>query len=92
MLLRMLVPTMLATLFLAACNDAVQEPVTSTLITNAMIFDGSGGAAYRGAVRINFATQRIVALGDVEPLPGETVYRRRRTRSRTRFHRYAQSP
>jgi len=74
MLLRRLVPTMLITLFLAACNGAVQEPVTSTLITSAMIFDGSGGEAYRGAVRIDFATQRIMALGDVEPLPGEFVY------------------
>lgn len=74
MLLRRLIPTMLATLVLAACSDAMQEPVTSTLITNAMIFDGSGGAAYRGAVRIDFATQRIMALGDVEPLPGELVF------------------
>lgn len=63
-----------AVFLLTGCNNDVQPPVTSTLISNAMIHDGSGTDAYRGAVRIDFATQRILAVGDVEPVPGEFVY------------------
>lgn len=55
---------------LAACGD--RRPVaTSTLITNAVIHDGSGGEPSHGAVRID--GDRIVGIGDFDPLDGETV-------------------
>ena len=55
---------------LTACGEPV--PVaTSTLITNAVIHDGSGGEPIHGAVRID--GDRIVGVGDFEPLDGETV-------------------
>lgn len=70
----LLVSALLLTLLLSGCGSDETKAVTSTLITNAMIFDGSGAEAYQGAVRVDFATQRITAPGDVEPLPGEFVF------------------
>jgi N-acyl-D-amino-acid deacylase len=54
---------------LASC--AKQEPVTSTVIVNAFIVDGTGSAAQAGAVRID--GERIVEVGQLEPLRGERV-------------------
>jgi N-acyl-D-amino-acid deacylase len=45
--------------------------VASTLIVNAMVLDGTGSPARRGAVRIEAAG--IVAVGALEPAPGEAV-------------------
>jgi len=42
-----------------------------TLITNARLIDGSGAPARAAAVRIEGG--RIAAIGDLAPLPGETV-------------------
>ena len=57
-------------LVLAACNEP-GSVVTSTIITNAIIHDGSGMEPINGAVRID--ADRIVAIGDLEPADGETV-------------------
>ena len=60
---------------LAACNP---EPpalpsadVTSQLIRNVVIVDGTGAPRQPGAVRIDGGA--IAASGALEPLPGETV-------------------
>ena len=57
-------------LLLASCSD---EPtsVSSTLIINATIFDGTGADGYDGSVRID--GDRIVAVGDIAALDGETI-------------------
>ena len=60
-------------LSLSACTTELPEPVSSTLISNAAIFDGSGDAPYEGSVRFDATTQRIVAVGDLEAIPGEVV-------------------
>ncbi|MDH4108860.1 MAG: D-aminoacylase [Gammaproteobacteria bacterium] len=56
----------------AGCSgqDAPQ-PVSTVLIENAVIVDGSGMDAYSGDVRIGDG--RIVAVGALAPLAGETV-------------------
>jgi N-acyl-D-amino-acid deacylase len=72
--LRRLLFVFFASLLLNACSNDVQTPVSSTLLTNAMIYDGSGSDAFPGSVRIDLATQRITAVGDVEMISGETVY------------------
>jgi N-acyl-D-amino-acid deacylase len=68
----------LASLALSACDGqppepvvAEAEPVNSWLISNVQIIDGSGAAAFPGSVRI--ADDQIVAVGELEPLPGEAV-------------------
>lgn len=61
-------------LLLIACGGEIETPASSTLLTNATIYDGTGADAFRGSVRIDFTTQRITAVGDVEPLAGETIY------------------
>ncbi len=58
---------LLAALF-AGCAG---ENVSSTLIVNASIVDGTGSAARAGAVRID--GDRIVEVGALEPKGGETV-------------------
>lgn len=58
---------------LSACTVESPEPVSSTLITNAVIFDGSGDDPYAGSVRFDATTQRIVAVGNLEKIPGEIV-------------------
>ena len=45
--------------------------VASTLITGAVVYDGSGGPGQRVAVRVD--QDRIVAVGDLQPLAGEKV-------------------
>lgn len=71
---RQLFPLWSSLVLLGACGGEVQAPASSTLLTNAVIYDGTGSDATHGSVRIDFATQRIMAVGDVEPLIGETVY------------------
>jgi N-acyl-D-amino-acid deacylase len=44
----------------------------ATLITNANVLDGTGASAKKAGVRI--AADRIVEIGDLKPLPGETVF------------------
>ena len=73
MRMRTYVLSMFWVLSLSACTGDSPEPVTSTLITNAVIYDGSGDAPYNGAVRFDTATQRIVAVGDIDAIPGETI-------------------
>ena len=51
-----------------SCNEPA---VTTTVIVNASIVDGTGSPARTGAVRID--GDRIVAVGDVEPKRGERV-------------------
>ena len=59
-------------ILLAASIAACQAPETSsTIIINATVVDGSGEPAITGAVRIE--GDRIVAVGDLEPLPGENT-------------------
>jgi N-acyl-D-amino-acid deacylase len=58
---------------LSACTVESPEPVSSTLISNAVIFDGSGDDPYKGSVRFDATTQRIIAVGDLEIIPGEIV-------------------
>ena len=60
-------------LLLTACTVDSPETASSTLIVNAVIYDGSGGAPYNGAVRFDPATQRIVAVGDIDEAPGEVI-------------------
>ena len=55
---------------LTACDDS-KPVVTSTLIINAQIHDGSGGEAIRAAVRID--GDRIIEIGEIEVLPGEDL-------------------
>ncbi len=57
-------------LLLVSCSE---EPtsVSSTLIINAIIFDGTGADGYDGSVRID--GDRIVAVGDIAALDGETI-------------------
>lgn len=62
--------TALLAFFLAACGQSPQE-VTSTLIVNASVYDGNGSPASRAAVR--FDGDRIVAIGNLQALEGETV-------------------
>ncbi len=43
----------------------------ATLITRAQIIDGSGAAPFLGSVRVD--GERIVAVGEVAPMPGDTI-------------------
>ncbi|HKX59800.1 MAG TPA: D-aminoacylase [Steroidobacteraceae bacterium] len=61
----------LAGMLAAALAGCAPEPVSSTLIVNASIVDGTGSPARAGAVRID--GDRIVEVGDLEPKRGEQV-------------------
>lgn len=67
--------TVLATVFLYGCTPEsppeVAEPDYALLIRNVEIIDGTGSDGFRGAVRIN--GDRIVAIGDLDPEPDESV-------------------
>ena len=62
--------TVPAILIVAGCTADVAPPDT-VLIGNAVVVDGSGMPAYPGGVRIGGG--RIVAVGDLAPLPGEAA-------------------
>lgn len=59
-----------AVLLLAGCGRS-PAPVPGTLIINAEVYDGSGGAASSVAVRID--GDRITEVGELTPLKGEKV-------------------
>jgi N-acyl-D-amino-acid deacylase len=61
----------LAGMLAAALAGCAPEPVSSTLIVNASIVDGTGRPARAGAVRID--GDRIVEVGNLEPKRGEQV-------------------
>ncbi len=50
----------------------IEEPTPTLRIVNARLIDGTGAPARPGSLRI--AGDRIAAVGDVEPLPGEPVF------------------
>jgi len=50
----------------------IDEPAPTLRIVNARLIDGTGTPARPGSLRI--AGDRIVAVGDVEPVPGEPVF------------------
>lgn len=57
---------------LPACTPSAPTTVSSTLIDNVRVVDGTGTAAYAGAVRI--ADGRILEVGAMlAPIPGESV-------------------
>lgn len=60
----------LVTLLLVACSDPTST-VSSTLIRNALIYDGTGSEAFEGAVRID--GDKIIEVGNLEAIDGETV-------------------
>lgn len=60
----------LALLIVIGCGPDA-PPVTSTLIVNAAVYDGSGSDAASVAVRID--GEKITGVGDLEPLEGESV-------------------
>jgi N-acyl-D-amino-acid deacylase len=60
-----------ATLFSVTSQPASAQTPGSTLIRNALIADGRGGAPYRGAVRVR--GDRVVAVGQLRAVPREAV-------------------
>ena len=70
MLRQPIAPILVCIVLLSACEDPAPA-VTSTLITNAVIHNGSGAEAFDGAVRID--DDRIIEIGNFEPLEGETI-------------------
>lgn len=70
MTLRALLVLLVAALSLPSCNSRNPVP-TSTLIINATVYDGTGSRGIEAAVR--FDGDRIVEVGDIAPLDGETV-------------------
>ena len=66
---RLLILSLLSvTMSVAACSKPAPD-VTSTIIINAQIHNGSGGDPFHGAVRIG--GDRIVEIGEFEALEGE---------------------
>ncbi len=59
-----------ASLCLAALSIACAS-ASSTVIVDALIVDGTGAPPHRGAVRI--VDDRIAAVGEIEPQPGDTI-------------------
>jgi N-acyl-D-amino-acid deacylase len=70
---RKLLLSTLLPLCLAACEPAAlpSADVSSRLISNVLIIDGTGAPRVAGAVRID--SGKIVEVGALEPAPGETV-------------------
>ncbi|MCH8059731.1 MAG: amidohydrolase family protein, partial [Proteobacteria bacterium] len=60
-----------AVAMLAGCQPQDSVP-TSTLIINAMIIDGTGSPGFDGALR--YDGDRIVEIGDLTQIPGETIF------------------
>lgn len=63
------IAALLVVSLLPGCDS--RAPVTSSVIINAMVYDGSGADGREVAVR--FDGDRIVEVGDFAPLEGETV-------------------
>lgn len=53
-------------------QPGIEEPAPTLRIVNARLIDGTGAPARPGSLRI--AGDRIAAVGDLEPLPGEEVF------------------
>src|SRR5690349_12343632 len=60
------------TLLASASWLAAAEPAPTLRIVNARLIDGTGAPARPGSLRI--AGDRIAAVGDLEPVPGEPVF------------------
>ncbi len=56
---------------LAACTQPQPETAYDLVLANGMIYDGSGGDPYRGAVAIK--DQKIAAVGDISNYQADTV-------------------
>ncbi|MGI9224062.1 MAG: N-acyl-D-amino-acid deacylase family protein [Woeseiaceae bacterium] len=57
-------------MLVSAC-DSNGAPVASTIVVGATVYDGTGAAGERLEVR--FAGDRIIEVGDLSPVEGETV-------------------
>ena len=68
--IRLVVVFLAAALLTQGC-DSERQSVTSTIVVGATVYDGTGGDGIKAAVR--FDGDRIVAVGDLTPLAGETV-------------------
>lgn len=64
-------PAVLGILLLSACGQGEPPVAGSTLIENALLFDGSGAPGRTASVRI--AGDRIVEVGELEPTPRDQV-------------------
>jgi len=63
----------LLAVLLSGCGPAASETVSTQLIADALIYDGSGSEPFDGNLRFDSRTGRIVAVGDLAPMAGETV-------------------
>ena len=70
---RQLGASFLLAALLYSCSSDAPEPVSTQLISNAVIHDGSGGEPFNGALRFDPVTGRIVDVGDLDAIAGETV-------------------
>jgi len=61
---------LMSALSVAGCSEA-PDSRTTTLVANVRVVDGTGAPARAASVRIE--GDRIAAVGDLEPAPGETV-------------------
>lgn len=60
-------------MLLGGCGEDSHEPVSTRLIADAVIHDGSGSAPFEGDLRFDTNTGRIVELGDLDVAAGEPV-------------------
>lgn len=68
--IRLVVAFLAAALLTQGC-DLERQPITSTIVVGATVYDGTGADGFEAAVR--FDGDRIVAVGDLTPLEGEAV-------------------
>ena len=69
---RFTVSILLAAL-LVGCSGATPDSVSTQLIVNAVIYDGSGSEPVNGDLRFDTATGLIVEFGDLDSRAGETL-------------------
>ncbi len=62
--------SLMSALLLTGCDEPAPQ-ISSTIIVDAVIHNGSGAEPFRGAVR--FDGDRIIDIGAFEPFDGETV-------------------
>lgn len=67
---KIILTLLVAAAVLVACDKSAPA-VTSTLIANAVIHDGSGNDPFHGSVRID--GDRIIEIGDIDALEGEPI-------------------
>ena len=73
---RLPLPQWLSAVLLLCLSGCTESPVpsadiSSQLITNVLLVDGTGAPAKPGSLRLDKG--RIVELGEVEPIPGELI-------------------